>query len=112
MQDFKTTLYQIIGDRIKLKRKELKISQVSLSNDLDLSRSSLSNVEVGRHQTPLHVLYQIAELLTLDINELIPSPKELTQEMSLQNSELKDLRKKEELSSKDLQNIQDIIKDL
>ncbi len=35
------------------------------------------NIEAGRQHTPLHVLWQIAELLETKFTSLIPSPEEL-----------------------------------
>jgi len=35
------------------------------------------NIEAGRQRTPLHVLWQIAELLETKLTLLIPSPEEL-----------------------------------
>ncbi|MHA7842048.1 MAG: helix-turn-helix domain-containing protein [Winogradskyella sp.] len=86
MIDYKDSLYKVIGEKIKTRRQQLKISQLKLSEDLkhlseniELSRSSISNIEVGRHQIPLHVLYSICQLLKLDVKELLPSYKEIVQ---------------------------------
>ena len=77
LADYKEALYKIIGDRIKSHRESLNISQLQLSKNLDISRSSISNIEVGRHQVPLYTLYDIAKDLKIDVNELLPSYDEV-----------------------------------
>lgn len=78
MDDLKESLYKIIGERIKARREELKINQSELSNKLQLSRSSVSNIEVGRHQVPLFTLFEIAKELDLNIRNLIPDFDEIS----------------------------------
>jgi transcriptional regulator with XRE-family HTH domain len=77
LADYKEALYKIIGDRIKSHRESMNISQLQLSKNLDISRSSISNIEVGRHQVPLYTLYDIAKDLKIDVNELLPSYDEV-----------------------------------
>jgi transcriptional regulator with XRE-family HTH domain len=72
MTDYKEVLYKIIGERIKSQREDLNISQLELSQKLDISRSSISNIEVGRHQIPLYLLYQISKEMNIDIKNLLP----------------------------------------
>jgi len=77
MTDYKDVLYKIIGQKIKSIREDLKMSQYDLSQRLDISRSSISNIEVGRHQVPLHLLFSISEILETNINSLIPTLDEI-----------------------------------
>ncbi|MXO31614.1 helix-turn-helix domain-containing protein [Apibacter sp. B2912] len=83
MESFRVALYKIIGEKIKSKREELKITQLELSESLNISRASVSNIEVGRHQIPLVVLYSISQVLKIDIQELIPSYKEVSDSIQI-----------------------------
>ena len=119
MNDFKDSLYKVIGEKIKSRRQELGISQLRLSKDLELSsesfhlsRSSISNIEVGRHQVPLHVLYSICQLLKFDVKELIPSHKEVTQFADSEVSNYKDYLDKNNLNKKEIQSIDEAIKNI
>lgn len=78
MSNFKDSLYKLIGDRIKSRREQLNMNQLELSDKLNISRSSVSNIEVGRHQVPLFTLYEISKVLELNIKDLIPSFDEVT----------------------------------
>ncbi len=78
MNDFKDSLYKLIGNQIKSRREELRMNQADLSAKLNISRSSISNIEVGRHQVPLFTLYEIAKELKMDVKNLIPSLEEVT----------------------------------
>lgn len=65
-------LYKWIGKRIASFREEKKLSQTDLAQLTDLSRGSIANIEKGRQQTPLHVLWDIAKNLNISINRIIP----------------------------------------
>jgi transcriptional regulator with XRE-family HTH domain len=85
--DFKTALYRIIGDRIKVKRIAQGLSQDEVSKYLKLSRSSISNMEIGRHQIPLFLLYELSYYFKTNIHDLIPTYEEV---LEFVNSEIKD----------------------
>lgn len=73
MSLIKEALYQMIGSRIKSHRESTDLSQLELSEKLHISRSSISNIEVGRHQVPLFTLYEISKELNVNIKDLIPT---------------------------------------
>jgi len=77
MKDFNSALYQIIGDRIKKKRSQIPFSQEQLAKKAQISRTSISNIEIGRHQAPLHVLYKISVALEYEIQSLLPTFQEI-----------------------------------
>lgn len=58
-------------------RKKQKISQAEFAITLNISRSSVVNIEAGRQHTPPHILWQISQVLKLPINDLFPSETEL-----------------------------------
>lgn len=106
MTEYKEALYKIIGERIKSHRDSRNISQLELSKRLDISRSSISNIEVGRHQIPLHALYELSKEFKLDINDFLPSydeivsfaTSEITDYSSFLNSSKLEEEQKEKLS--------------
>jgi len=64
-------VYQEVGMRVRRARLERKMTQDELSEKIQISRASMSNMEVGRHRIQLHVLYQLANVLDHDIRELL-----------------------------------------
>lgn len=70
-------LYRVIGDRIREARELSRMSQTALAEQLGLSRVSIVNIEKGRQRAPVHVLWQIAELLNTDLTRIIPRRTEV-----------------------------------
>ena len=72
-------LYRELGRKIRQARERFgeKLSQEALAQRLGLSRASMVNIEAGRQRAPLHLLWQIAELLGADLTMLIPSREEM-----------------------------------
>ena len=72
--------YELIGQRLKKARQEKGLSQVYLSEILDISEVYLSRVEKGRTKISLTRLIQICEILDVSISEIIEAvsatPKE------------------------------------
>lgn len=64
--------YQVIGEKIAVRRKDLKMAQHDLAEIVGLSRVHISNIEVGRCGTPITTLYKIADGLKTNIHELLP----------------------------------------
>lgn len=82
MSDFNSVLYSIIGQKIKDRREELNYSQQqfaeAVSEVYELKRSSISNIERGRQQAPLHVLYEFCNILKLDLQSILPTYSEVS----------------------------------
>ena len=78
MADF-DELYRELGRRIRQARERNceGLSQDALAKRLGISRASIVNIEAGRQRAPLHLLWQIAELLGTDLTSLIPRSEEL-----------------------------------
>lgn len=78
MADFEE-LYRELGRRIRLARERNSegLSQDALAKQLGISRASVVNIEAGRQRAPLHLLWQIAQLLGTDLTSLIPRNEEL-----------------------------------
>ena len=88
MRNFKDILYYMIGNRIKSLRTERGLSQEDLSVRLNLSRASISNIELGRHQIPLFLLYELSLFFNIGIYDLIPTNEEIQSNLNSSNPEL------------------------
>ena len=65
-------LYAIVGTRVRVAREAAELSQEQLAAAVGLTRTSITNLEMGRQQTPLHTLYAIAHALNLPLKDLLP----------------------------------------
>ncbi|MBX3151506.1 helix-turn-helix transcriptional regulator [Candidatus Obscuribacterales bacterium] len=72
------SLYKFIGKRLQKKRASLGMTQSELAVKVDLSRTSIANIEAGNQNAPLHVIYEIGLTLGLKPSELFPSFEEIT----------------------------------
>lgn len=111
MKDFNSTLYKIIGLRIKEARHRLEYSQEDLAQKTKISRASISNIELGRHQPPLHVLYDISSVLNFDLQLLLPTISEVEKQISTKeySNILKNIS---HLNDESKKSIEEIIKNL
>ncbi|TYQ00235.1 DNA-binding XRE family transcriptional regulator [Tenacibaculum adriaticum] len=75
MDNINKNLYSTVGLNIKKIRKVRKLGQEELANMISLSRSSVSNIESGKHQPSLSVIYELAAALDCELHELLPSVK-------------------------------------
>lgn len=66
-------VYREIGSAIRRLRHLQQMTQDDLASHVNLSRASIVNIERGRHRTQIHVLYDIANALSCDIHDLLPS---------------------------------------
>jgi transcriptional regulator with XRE-family HTH domain len=69
MQD---PLYTMFGSRVRALREEKKFTQEELARRVDLSRTSITNIERGRHRVLLHQIVEIAEALDAKPSDLMP----------------------------------------
>ena len=56
-----------LGNRIKLRRKELKITQATLAELSGISLNTLSRIEVGKANPTIEMLSKIADILGLEL---------------------------------------------
>ena len=61
---------QNIGSNVKKLRKKKKLSQIELAVVVGIDRSYLSEIENGRANMSVSVLYAVADSLGVDIAEL------------------------------------------
>jgi transcriptional regulator with XRE-family HTH domain len=64
-------IYEELGKRIKAAREKEGISQDAVAKYLDLSRVSISNIEVGKQKLQLHTLLDLVKLLHITLEDLL-----------------------------------------
>lgn len=62
---------ETIGQRIQNFRKKQRLSQIELAVEVGIDRSYLSEIENGRTNSSINILYAIADALKIDITDLI-----------------------------------------
>lgn len=66
-------IYEIVGANIKKFRQDIKMNQMSLASKINLSRTSLVNIEQGKQHPSLLLLLKIAKSLGVTLHDLIPA---------------------------------------
>jgi transcriptional regulator with XRE-family HTH domain len=66
------TLYQAIGVAVRKARIAAGLSQDDLAKAVQMTRTSITNLESGRQQVPLHTLYVVARELGRKIGDFLP----------------------------------------
>jgi transcriptional regulator with XRE-family HTH domain len=66
--------YKDVGRLVREARGRTKptMTQAQLAAAVDMTRSSIANLEAGRQRIPLHVLVWIAEVLGIEPSALLP----------------------------------------
>ena len=64
-------LKELIGAKIKERRKQLSISQEELASALGINQSMISNYETGRFSPELPMLVKISNYLSINFSELV-----------------------------------------
>lgn len=80
MQD---PIYTMFGSRVRSLREEKKFTQEELAQRVDLSRTSITNIEKGRHRVLLHQIVEIAEALDAKPTDLMPKRPENGEETAI-----------------------------
>lgn len=65
-------LYQMFGSRVRALRERKNVTQEELGRRIDLSRTSIVNIEKGRQRVLLHQVVEIADALDAKPAELLP----------------------------------------
>ncbi|MGN6820458.1 MAG: helix-turn-helix domain-containing protein [Sphingomonas sp.] len=69
MQD---PLYTFFGSRVRALRERRQVTQEELGRRVDLSRTSITNIEKGRQRVLLHQILDLANALEAKPSELFP----------------------------------------
>ena len=70
-------LYQKLGNAIRDRRQLMGLSQAELGEQVEMARTSITSVEVGKQQLLVHQLLAISSALRIEPKELIQSVKGL-----------------------------------
>lgn len=79
--------YVELGRLIKEKRKRILLNQSALGDSVGLSRTSITNIERGRQQVALHMLYVLASALRVEPQDLLPAKHFLEKKHKLRLSD-------------------------
>ena len=63
-------LIKVVGEKIRLRRLELNLSQEILSYDANIPRNQIGRIERGEISTTISTLYKICKALKIEIREL------------------------------------------
>src|SRR4051812_28522624 len=69
----KGPFYEQLGKRIAAFRHEQRLSQSRLAAAVQLTRTSITNIEKGRQIVAAHTLVQLAQTLGTSVSDLLPS---------------------------------------
>jgi len=115
MKENGTELYNLIGSNIKKLRKSKKLGQEDLAKLISLSRSSLSNIEIGKHQPSVFTIYEIASALNCSLDKILPSIKDYNSIASGIDEEYEEIlekyKKSISMSAKDIIILKEIIQE-
>ena len=66
-----TQLKKRLGERLRTRRRERRVSQESLAFQANISPTYLSQIETGQRNPSLETLYRLSTSLDLDLAELL-----------------------------------------
>jgi DNA-binding XRE family transcriptional regulator len=76
------SMYREVGKLIRAHRRKKKRSQATLAQLVGHTRTSITNIEAGRQRISLDLLFKFANVLQVEIRELLPaSPTALPPEV-------------------------------
>lgn len=64
-----------IGEKIRLKRLEKRLSQENMAFELDISQAAYSKIELGQTDLTIRRIFEIAEILEVSPYTFMPKPK-------------------------------------
>jgi DNA-binding XRE family transcriptional regulator len=74
-----TVLYRGIGNKLRQRRDDLKVTQGQLATEAGVKRTSITNIEAGRQKVPLQLLYKLCAALEIEVVDVLPTNSEITQ---------------------------------
>jgi transcriptional regulator with XRE-family HTH domain len=64
--------YAEVGRRVRIAREAAGLTQDALADQVDLSRTSVTNIENGRQKIALHTLCKVASVVGVEPASLLP----------------------------------------
>ena len=65
-------VYSVVGKRVRAGRAQVQLTQDELAQRVGLTRTSITNLELGRQKIQIHTLYAIADALKLPVISFLP----------------------------------------
>jgi len=110
MESFNNVLYHILGKRIRETRINLNLNQEELASKINkLGRTSISNIEKGKQQPPLHVVYSICDALNIDIHNILPTYSEVQNEINIESDKLNTFLKNSDIDELTIDTIKELL---
>jgi transcriptional regulator with XRE-family HTH domain len=72
----KDLIYGRVGGNIRFRRQQLLMNQNELAKKVELTRSSIVQIESGKQAITLHTLYSVAQALDISVHKLLPELNE------------------------------------
>lgn len=66
-------LYRAIGQQIKERRKQARLTQKQLADAIGVERTSITNIETGAQKLPILLLYRICQEVGANVVDMLPS---------------------------------------
>ena len=89
----KESFYELIGSAIKSKRKEHGLTQTELANKSGMSRTSIVNIENGRQFPPVHLLWELSQVLECSPVDFYPNSSKEFYDNQNQSDIVKEIRR-------------------
>lgn len=67
--------YRELGRKVRERRRSISLSQAKLAANVGLSRTSITNIELGRQHVAVHMLYELATALGAEPQHFLPDKK-------------------------------------
>lgn len=80
-------IYEEIGKRIREARENKKLTQEELGKLVDLTRTSITNIERGKQKIAIDGLYKFANILSVTVFSLLPNESVLLDNIELPGNE-------------------------
>jgi len=85
-------LYKKLGENVKKHRTQLGLTQEQLADRIELTRTSVVNIEQGKQHTPLHLLLTMAEVFNINLEILIPNKSDYQSNVQIDDQTFKDIK--------------------
>lgn len=69
-------IYRVFGSRLRELREAKSVTQEELGRRVELSRTSITNIEKGRQRVMLHQMMELAHALDAEPSALMPASDE------------------------------------
>lgn len=85
-------LYKLLGENVRKHRSRLGLTQGQLADKIELTRTSVVNIEQGKQHTPLHLLLTMTEVFSITLETLIPNKTDYQSNAQIDEETFKDMK--------------------